>query len=51
MPVFDMVERQMVNRFHFPPGLLLRLIARSAYVGKLTKFHVYYHIFKKINYI
>ena len=34
MPVFDMLERTMVKRFNFPPGIGLRLIVRSAYVGE-----------------
>ncbi|KAK4835955.1 hypothetical protein QYF36_016817 [Acer negundo] len=33
MPVFDMVERMMVKKLNFPPGLALRLVARSAYVA------------------
>ncbi|XP_074570960.1 lysine histidine transporter 1-like [Curcuma longa] len=33
MPVFDMMETVLVKRFRFPPGLTLRLIARSAYVA------------------
>ena len=33
MPVFDMLETMLVKRLHFPPGLMLRLIARSVYVG------------------
>ncbi|KAF8775740.1 hypothetical protein HU200_004269 [Digitaria exilis] len=33
MPVFDMLETVLVKKLHFPPGLTLRLIARSAYVG------------------
>lgn len=34
MPVFDMVERAMIEKVNAPPGILLRLIVRSAYVGK-----------------
>ncbi|OMO90231.1 Adaptor protein ClpS, core [Corchorus capsularis] len=34
MPVFDLLERMMVKRLNFPPGIALRLITRSAYVGE-----------------
>ncbi|KAG0477660.1 hypothetical protein HPP92_012379 [Vanilla planifolia] len=37
MPVFDMIETVLVKKLHFPPGLTLRLIARSTYVA-LTMF-------------
>lgn len=33
MPVFDMLETLLVKTFHLPPGLPLRLVARSAYVA------------------
>ncbi|QCD90055.1 lysine histidine transporter-like 6 [Vigna unguiculata] len=33
MPVFDLIERLMVKRLNFPPGLSLRLVARSAFVA------------------
>ncbi|KAK8938855.1 Lysine histidine transporter 1 [Platanthera zijinensis] len=33
MPVFDMIETVLVKNLNFPPGLPLRLIARSSYVG------------------
>ncbi|XP_062191984.1 lysine histidine transporter 1-like [Phragmites australis] len=33
MPVFDMLETVLVRKLHFPPGLMLRLIARTAYVA------------------
>lgn len=33
MPVFDMLEKLMVKRWKFPPGFILRLITRSAYVA------------------
>ncbi|KAG5059931.1 hypothetical protein AAZX31_01G077700 [Glycine max] len=33
MPVFDLIESMMVKRFKFPPGVALRLVARSAYVA------------------
>ena len=34
MPVFDMIESYLVQHMHFTPGRLLRLVARSSYVGK-----------------
>lgn len=37
MPVFDLIERMMMRRLNFPPGVALRLVARSAYVGKMSK--------------
>ncbi|XP_072990602.1 lysine histidine transporter 1-like [Typha latifolia] len=33
MPVFDMMETVLVKKLNFPPGILLRLIARSLYVA------------------
>ncbi|KAJ1267083.1 hypothetical protein BS78_07G028800 [Paspalum vaginatum] len=33
MPVFDMIETVLVKKLRFPPGLTLRLIARSVYVA------------------
>lgn len=33
MPVFDMMETVLVKKFHFTPGLPLRLVARSSYVA------------------
>ncbi|XP_009412996.3 lysine histidine transporter 1-like [Musa acuminata AAA Group] len=33
MPVFDMMETVLVKKLHFPPGLTLRLIARTVYVA------------------
>jgi hypothetical protein len=33
MPVFDMIETVLVMKFRFRPSLMLRLIARSFYVG------------------
>ncbi|CAM8951447.1 unnamed protein product [Rhodiola kirilowii] len=33
MPVFDLLERLMVKKLRFPPGILLRVVARSAYVA------------------
>jgi hypothetical protein len=37
MPVFDLIEGMLMRRLNFPPGLALRLVARSAYVGKMSK--------------
>jgi hypothetical protein len=36
MPVFDMLETFLVKKLRFTPGLPLRLIARSLYVGKYS---------------
>ncbi|KAJ9163370.1 hypothetical protein P3X46_023047 [Hevea brasiliensis] len=33
MPVFDMLERLMVKRLNFPPGIAVRLVSRSTYVA------------------
>uniref|UniRef100_A0A0C9RIM6 TSA: Wollemia nobilis Ref_Wollemi_Transcript_15812_1666 transcribed RNA sequence n=1 Tax=Wollemia nobilis TaxID=56998 RepID=A0A0C9RIM6_9CONI len=33
MPVFDMMETVLVKKMHFPPGLPLRLVARTLYVA------------------
>lgn len=33
MPVFDLIERSIVKRSKIPPGIILRLIVRSAYVA------------------
>ncbi|CAD6246520.1 unnamed protein product [Miscanthus lutarioriparius] len=33
MPVFDMMETVLVKKLRFPPGLMLRLIARTVYVA------------------
>ncbi|KAJ6982227.1 hypothetical protein NC653_025363 [Populus alba x Populus x berolinensis] len=33
MPVFDMLERMMMKRLNFPPGIALRLLTRSTYVA------------------
>ncbi|CAN1314505.1 Lysine histidine transporter-like 6 [Linum perenne] len=33
MPVFDLLERMMMKKFNFPPGVALRLVVRSAYVA------------------
>lgn len=39
MPVFDMLERMMMKKVYFPPGIALRLITRSVYVGEITISH------------
>ena len=36
MPVFGLLEKMMVKRLNFPPGVALRLVARSAYVGEFV---------------
>eukprot|EP00249_Psilotum_nudum_P018669 c26910_g1_i1 orf=429-1778(+) len=33
MAVFDMMETVLVKKMHFPPGIVLRLVARSLYVA------------------
>lgn len=33
MPVFDVLERTAIKRFSVAPGLTLRFIVRSVYVG------------------
>jgi hypothetical protein len=38
MPVFDMLERMMMKRLNFPPGIALRLLTRSTYVGEICYF-------------
>ena len=35
MPIFALLERMMVKKMNFPPGIALRLIARSSYVGEV----------------
>jgi len=40
MPVFDMLETFLVKKLRFRPGLPLRLIARSLYVGRKLSFIV-----------
>ena len=42
MPVFDMLERMMMKRLNFPPGIILRLIARSSYVGEIVVYIILY---------
>ncbi|KAL8116806.1 hypothetical protein AgCh_023103 [Apium graveolens] len=34
MPVFDMAKRAMTKKFNVPPGILLRPLVRSAYIGE-----------------
>lgn len=34
MPVFDLLERMMVNKFGFKHGVALRFFTRTIYVGK-----------------
>lgn len=34
MPIFDTIETILITRLKIPQGLALRLVARSAYVGK-----------------
>ncbi|XP_062185174.1 lysine histidine transporter-like 6 [Phragmites australis] len=33
MPIFESIETVLITRFRVPPGVLLRLVARSAYVA------------------
>jgi len=47
MPVFDMLETFLVKKLRFRPGLPLRLIARSLYVGR--KLHFFYRRKTKIS--
>jgi hypothetical protein len=35
MPVFDMMESLLVKKMNFSPGLRLRLISRTLYVGNV----------------
>jgi len=41
MPIFDLIERTMTRRFNIPSGFALRLVARSAYVGEMSKLKTY----------
>lgn len=34
MPVFDLMEQKLVKTWNFPPGVLLRFIVRTTYVGE-----------------
>lgn len=45
MPVFELAERTMVRKFNVPPGILLRLIVRSAYVAITLFFGVTFPFF------
>lgn len=45
MPVFDLLERMSMKRFNIPPGITLRLIIRSAYVGKSIYTYVCIYIY------
>jgi hypothetical protein len=38
MPVFDMMETVLVKKMNFPPGMMLRLITRTVYVGNVPPF-------------
>lgn len=47
MPIFDLIEKVMVKRFKFPPGVALRLVVRSTYVGEIFKtIYVFFFWFK-----
>lgn len=46
MPVFALLEKMMVKRLNFPQGIALRLIARSAYVGKFVLYNRSWHAVK-----
>jgi hypothetical protein len=41
MPVFDMIEMVLVKKLRFPPGLPVRLVARTAYVGNISEIHFF----------
>lgn len=43
MPVFDMLETAMVKRLNFPPGIALRILVRSAYVGENQSSYIPIH--------
>lgn len=45
MPVFDLIERMMIKKWNFPPGLPLRLVARSSFVGES---HTHFFFLTKI---
>lgn len=36
MPVFDLLEILMTKTLNFTPGIALRLITRTTYVGKFS---------------
>ena len=37
MPIFDLIERRMIRRLNLPPGLALRLVSQTVYVGEMSK--------------
>ncbi|CAI8604064.1 unnamed protein product [Vicia faba] len=45
MPVFDLIERMMMQRLNFPPGVALRLVGRSAYVAFTLIFGITFPFF------
>ncbi|KAK2403980.1 hypothetical protein P8452_09815 [Trifolium repens] len=45
MPVFDLIEGMLMRRLNFPPGVALRLVARSAYVAFTLIFGVTFPFF------
>ncbi|KAG5062651.1 hypothetical protein JHK85_003834 [Glycine max] len=45
MPIFDLIEKVMVKRFKFPPGVALRLVVRSTYVAFTLLFGVTFPFF------
>ncbi|XP_058751733.1 lysine histidine transporter-like 6 [Vicia villosa] len=45
MPVFDLIEKMMMQRLNFPPGVALRLVARSAYVAFTLIFGITFPFF------
>lgn len=40
MPIFDLLERLMIKRLNFPPGVALRLITLTIYVGNLFNLYI-----------
>ncbi|WJX14020.1 hypothetical protein P8452_04336 [Trifolium repens] len=45
MPVFDLIEGMLMRRLNIPPGVALRLVARSAYVAFTLIFGVTFPFF------
>lgn len=41
MPVFHLLERMVIKKFNFPPGVAVRVVARSAYVGMILMFDTF----------
>jgi amino acid permease len=39
MPIFEGMETILITKYRVPPGALLRLVARSTYVGKKSDRH------------